>query len=114
MLNSVHPSAFIIHHFLYAGAPGPAAFLPLWPRNVRVGENSPSLCPTMSSCTNTLRNLFPLWTSNVCPTNSGMIVHARAQVLMGCLARFSFSLETLRYSFSSTNGPFFELLLMCS
>ena len=41
-------------------APGPAAFMPLWPRNVRVGENSPSLCPTMSSCTNTFRNLFPL------------------------------------------------------
>src|SRR5688500_18681882 len=82
-------------HFAQA-APGAAAFLPEWPRNVRVGENSPSLCPTMSSCTNTFRNLFPLCTSNVCPTNSGMMVHARAQVLMGCLARFSFSLETLR------------------
>src|SRR6185312_12958719 len=89
-----------------AGAPGVTALRPLWPRNVRVGENSPSLCPTMSSCTNTRRNLLPLWTSNVWPTNSGMIVQARAQVLMGCLARFSFSLETLRYSFSSTYGPF--------
>src|SRR4051812_32808650 len=56
--------------------------------------------------------LFPLWTSKVWPTNSGMIVHARAQVLMGCLARFSLSLLTLRYSFSSTNGPFLALLLM--
>ena len=49
----------------------------------------------MSSCTNTFRNLLPLWTSNVWPTNSGMIVHARAQVLMGCLARFSLSLRDL-------------------
>src|SRR5687768_7220062 len=66
----------------------------------------------MSSCTNTFRNLLPLCTSNVCPTNSGMMVHARAQVLMGCLARFSFNLLTLRKSFSSTYGPFLALLLM--
>src|SRR3954471_5504313 len=66
----------------------------------------------MSSCTNTRRNLLPLCTSNVCPTNSGMIVHARAQVLMGCLARFSFSFETFLKSFSLTNGPFLALLLI--
>src|SRR5437762_8226074 len=41
-----------------------------------------------------------------------MMVHARAQVFMGCLARFSFSLETFRKSFSFTNGPFFALLLI--
>src|SRR5689334_9754971 len=41
-----------------------------------------------------------------------MMVHARAQVLMGVLARFSLSFVTLRKSFSSTNGPFFELRLM--
>src|SRR4051812_11520620 len=57
-------------------------------------------------------NLLPLCTSKVCPTNSGMIVHARAQVFRGCLARFSFSLETFRKSFSFTNGPFFALLLI--
>src|SRR5438046_2365261 len=68
----------------------------------------------MSSCTNTFRNLFPLCTSNVCPTNSGVIVHARAHVLMGCLARFSFSFVTFLKSFSSTYGPFFALLLICS
>src|SRR5438874_925353 len=28
----------------------------------------------MSSCTNTLRNLLPLWTSKVWPTNSGVTV----------------------------------------
>src|SRR5689334_19263086 len=95
-----------------AGAPGVAALRPLWPRNVRVGLNSPSLCPTMSSCTNTRRNLFPLWTSNVWPTNSGMIVHARDHVRIGCLDRFWFRTCTLRYSFSSTNGPFFALRLM--
>src|SRR5688572_16528709 len=77
-----------------AGAPASAALRPLWPRKIRVGENSPSLCPTMSSCTNTRRNLLPLWTSNVCPTNSGMIVQARAHVRIGCLARFSLSLLT--------------------
>src|SRR3954467_2241229 len=78
----------------YAGAPGVVGLRPLWPRKVRVGENSPSLCPTMSSCTNTFRNLLPLCTSNVCPTNSGMIVQARAHVRIGCLARFSLSLLT--------------------
>src|SRR5215204_4090940 len=66
----------------------------------------------MSSCTNTFRNLFPLCTSNVCPTNSGMIVHARAHVLIGCFARRSFSIETFRNSFSATNGPFLALLLI--
>src|SRR4051794_39062142 len=68
----------------------------------------------MSSCTNTFRNLFPLCTSKVCPTNSGMIVHARAQVLMGCLARFSFSFETFLNNFSFTNGQFLALLLIAS
>src|SRR2546423_1044012 len=60
------------------------------------GENSPSLWPTMSSCTNTRKNLLPLWTSNVWPTNSGIIVQARAQVFTGVLARFSFMREILR------------------
>src|SRR5512132_3032764 len=68
----------------------------------------------MSSCTNTRRNLFPLWTSNVWPTNSGMIVHARAQVLMTCLARFSLSFMTFANNFSLTKGPFFELRLILS
>src|SRR3954471_8967649 len=66
----------------------------------------------MSSCTKTRMNLLPLCTSNVCSTNSGMILQARAQVFSGCLARFSLSLETLRNSFSLTKGPFFALLLI--
>src|SRR2546422_5716750 len=47
---------------------------PLWPRNSRVGENSPSLCPTMFSVTYTGTNLLPLCTANVWPTNSGRMV----------------------------------------
>src|SRR6476620_4632021 len=64
-----------------------ATILPLWPRNSRVGANSPSLCPTMFSVTYTGTNLFPLCTAKVWPTNSGMIVLARLQVLT---TRFSF------------------------
>src|SRR5258708_1414504 len=36
---------------------------PEWPWNVRVGANSPSLCPTMFSVTNTGTNLRPLCTA---------------------------------------------------
>ena len=56
---------------------------PEWPLNIRVGLNSPSLCPTMSSETNTLWNTLPLCTSNVMPTNSGTIVHRRDHVRIG-------------------------------
>src|SRR5262249_29775716 len=59
-----------------------AAFTPVCPRNSRVGENSPSLCPTMFSVTYTGMNLFPLWTANVWPTNSGVTVLDRDQVLV--------------------------------
>ena len=56
-----------------AGAPPPTLpFLsPEWPWNVRVGANSPSLCPTMFSVTKTGTNLRPLCTANVRPTASG-------------------------------------------
>ena len=39
----------------------------------------------MSSVTNTFMCSLPLCTMNVCPTNSGTIVQARAQVLIGSL-----------------------------
>ncbi len=39
----------------------------------------------MSSVTNTFKCILPLWTMNVWPTNSGMIVQARAQVVIGSL-----------------------------
>src|SRR6185437_603959 len=58
------------------------AFFPPWLRNLRVGANSPSLCPTMFSVTNTGTWTLPLWTAIVRPTNSGLIVLARAHVLM--------------------------------
>ena len=53
-----------------------------WPLKVRVGENSPSLWPTMFSVTNTGMNLRPLCTAKVWPTNSGRMVERRDQVLM--------------------------------
>lgn len=56
--------------------------LPEWARKTRVKENSQSLCPTISSVTNTGTCCFPLWTPNVCPTNSGAIIHDRDQVLI--------------------------------
>ena len=59
----------------------PPTSLPLWPRNSRVGANSPSLWPTMFSVTYTGTNLLPLCTAKVCPTNSGRMVLARLQVL---------------------------------
>ena len=59
------------------------AFLsPEWPWKVRVGANSPSLCPTMFSVTNTGTNLRPLWTAKVRPMASGVMVLRRDQVLM--------------------------------
>src|SRR5690242_12977121 len=57
--------------------------LPPCPRNVRVGANSPSLWPTISSVTYTLRWVRPLWTRNVKPMNSGVMVDRRDQVLIG-------------------------------
>ena len=47
---------------------------------VRVGENSPNLCPTMFSVRYTGINFLPLWTATVWPTNSGRIVERRDQV----------------------------------
>src|SRR5207244_8090341 len=58
---------------------------PAWPRNRRVGANSPSLCPTIDSETNTATCLRPSWTAIVCPTISGKMVDVRDQVLIICL-----------------------------
>src|SRR5262245_32442473 len=80
--------------------------IPLWARKVRVGENSPSLCPTMFSVTYTGTNLLPLCTAIVCPTISGRIVERRDHVR---IARFS-TLFSIARTFSSrcesTNVPF--------
>ena len=50
---------------------------------MRVGENSPSLWPTMFSVTKTELKILPLCTRNVWPTKSGVTVERRDQVLIG-------------------------------
>src|SRR2546429_4205176 len=47
-----------------------------------------------------------LCTENVCPTNSGVIVQARAQVLMGFFSPVELSFWTFSSSFALTKGPF--------
>src|SRR5436190_21964715 len=100
----------------YPGAGGgtaAAAFFlpPEWPLNVRVGANSPSLWPTMSSVTNSRMCCLPLWTRNVAPTNSGTIVQSRAQVLIGSRVP---TRSTFANSRTSTYGPFFRERLMAT
>src|SRR5207344_576515 len=75
-------------------------------RNVRVGANSPSLCPTICSVTNTGTCLRPSWTAIVWPTISGKTVDARDQVRIICLPPDSFIAWIRLSSRSSTNGPF--------
>src|SRR5688572_9034343 len=76
--------------------------------NFFVGENSPSLWPTMFSTTRTGRWSLPLYTPMVKPTISGVIDAQRDQVLMTVL---SFGLRFLIFltSFSSIAGPFLRL-----
>ena len=52
------------------------------PLKVRVGENSPSLCPTMFSVTKTGIKRRPLCTPKVKPTKSGETIERRDQVLI--------------------------------
>src|SRR6266852_3752245 len=58
-----------------------AAAFAACPLKIRVGENSPSLCPTIFSVTYTGMNFLPLWQASVWPTNSGKMVERRDQVL---------------------------------
>ncbi len=44
----------------YLATAGSSFLTMVWPLKVRVNENSPSLCPTMSSVTNTRLNSLPL------------------------------------------------------
>src|SRR6185295_18449507 len=80
--------------------------LPAWPRNIRVGANSPSLWPTIDSEMNTGTCLRPSWTAIVWPTISGKIVDIRDQVLIICLLPPSFICWIRAIRRSSTNGPF--------
>src|SRR5436190_8808504 len=77
------------------------------PLNCRVGENSPSLCPTMFSVTYTGTNFLPLCTAIVCPTNSGKIVERRDQVFTTFLSLAALSTSIFVVRCASTNGPFF-------
>src|ERR1700736_929205 len=95
-------------------APGatPAAFsnaaFTAWPLNVRVGENSPSLCPIICSVTYTGINFFPLCTAMVCPIISGTIVERRDHVLITFFSLRVFRPSTFSRKWPSTNGPFFN------
>src|SRR5690606_4431381 len=75
----------------------------------RVGANSPSLCPTMVSVTNTGMCLRPSCTAIVWPSMAGTIIERRDQVLITFLLLASFCAATLRKRCSSTKGPFLRL-----
>ena len=77
-----------------------------------MGANSPSLWPTIDSETNTGTCLRPSWTAIVCPTISGNTVEVRDQVLIICFWFCSFICGMRLIRRSSTNGPFFEDLLI--
>src|SRR3989338_629860 len=79
--------------------------------NLVVGENSPNLCPTMSSPTSTGINSFPLCTPKVKPTISGEIDECRDQVLITTFSSLR-SFKTFSNNRWSTNGPFLKLLDM--
>jgi hypothetical protein len=49
---------------------------------------------------------LPLWTAIVSPTNSGVIVERRDQVLIGRLSLVARAASTFFDRWSSTNGPF--------
>src|SRR5262249_1646606 len=72
---------------------------------MRVGGTSLRLFPTMSSLTKPFTKVFSLWTMNVWPTNSGVIVQARAQVLIGSRFDSVFWRWTFLNTLGSTNGP---------
>jgi len=79
---------------------------PEWPLKVRVGANSPSLCPTIFSVTNTGTNKRPLWAAIVKPTMSGTITERLDQVLIGFLLPEEIAVSTFFSKCVSMNGPF--------
>src|SRR5271156_504056 len=78
------------------------------PLNVRVGANSPSLCPTICSVTYTGINFRPLCTAMVWPINSGTMVERRDQVLTTFFSLRVFRPSIFSRRCPSTNGPFFS------
>src|SRR5690349_21273850 len=99
---------FGFHDSLYAGLAvfSVVAAFTEWPLKVRVGENSPSLCPTMFSVTYTGMNFLPLCTAIVWPTNSGRIVERRDQVRTTFFSFDVLSTATFVSRCVSVNGPF--------
>src|SRR4030066_2554828 len=79
---------------------------PEWPWKVRVGENSPNLCPTISSVTKTGINFFPLWTAKVNPTISGTIMDRLVQVLITFPSFVLWASSAFFIKWESTKGPF--------
>src|SRR3990170_2668918 len=73
---------------------------------MRVGANSPNLCPIMSSFTATGMCFCPLCTPNVRPTNCGRMVERRLQILMISLRPDARTLSAFFKMKPSTNGPF--------
>src|SRR3972149_7153642 len=81
--------------------------LPPCRTNFFVGENSPSLCPTISSVTRTSRCVLPLYTPKRNPTISGEIWLERAHVFI--IAAVDALLPTsFSKSLGSIYGPFFS------
>src|SRR6266404_6032892 len=78
------------------------------PLKVRVGENSPSLCPIICSVTYTGMNFLPLCTAMVWPIISGTIVDRRDQVFTTFFSLRVFRPSTFSRRWPSTNGPFFS------
>src|SRR3990167_1958337 len=83
------------------------AIRPPWRVNLRLGENSPSLWPTMFSEQITVIKFLPLCTRKVIPTISGKIVESRDQVLISTFCP-GLTFWIFSKSFGSINGPFFS------
>src|SRR5260370_6128984 len=100
-----------------AAAPPPAGAAPAalssaaftaWPLKVRVGENSPSLCPIICSVTYTGMNFLPLCSGMVWPIISGTIVERRDQVFTTFFSLRVFRPSTFSRRWPATNGSFFS------
>src|SRR2546422_5835837 len=85
-----------------------SAALTAWPLKVRVGENSPSLCPIICSVIYTGMNFLPLCTAMVWPIISGTMVERRDHVFTTFFSFRALSASTLFRRGASTNGPFFS------
>src|SRR5207245_11690811 len=81
-------------------------------RKVRVGANSPSLCPTICSEMNTGTCLRPSCTAIVWPTISGKTVELRDHVRIMFLLPEAFMAVIRLSSRSCTKGPFLLDLLI--